>query len=31
LADMDMHSPFKRDEAGLIPASRTKVSKKEAA
>ena len=25
LADMDMHSPFKRDEAGSIPASRTKT------
>src|SRR5260370_10999026 len=26
LADMDMHSPFKRDEAGSIPASRTSGS-----
>src|SRR6266404_7405320 len=25
LADMDMHSPFKRDEAGSIPGSRTRV------
>jgi hypothetical protein len=25
LADMDMHSPFKRDEAGSMPASRTKT------
>src|SRR5450759_480268 len=24
LADRDMHSPFKRDEAGSIPASRTR-------
>src|SRR5438067_8855332 len=24
LADMDMHSPFKRDEVGSIPTSRTK-------
>src|ERR1700680_2742543 len=24
LADLGMHSPFKRDEAGSIPASRTK-------
>jgi hypothetical protein len=28
LADMDMHSPFKRDEVGSIPTSRTRVSKK---
>jgi hypothetical protein len=26
LADMDMHSPFKRDEVGSIPTSRTIVS-----
>ena len=25
LADVAMHSPFKRDEAGSIPASRTKI------
>src|SRR5580658_5348220 len=24
LADMDMHSPFKRDEVGSIPTSRTR-------
>ena len=30
LADMDMHSPFKRDEVGSIPTSRTN-SNKEAA
>src|ERR1700758_1915733 len=30
LAERDMHSPFKRDEAGSIPASRTR-SNKEAA
>jgi hypothetical protein len=24
LADRDMHSPFKRDEVGSIPTSRTK-------
>ena len=26
LADMDMHSPFKRDEVGSIPTSRTRVT-----
>src|SRR5713101_8350382 len=26
LADRDMHSPFKRDEVGSIPTSRTKVN-----
>jgi hypothetical protein len=25
LADVGTHSPFKRDEAGSIPASRTKL------
>ena len=30
LADMDMHSPFKRDEVGSIPTSRTKSTKEAA-